>query len=205
MARKRALPKFSGPLSEPIIVDISRPAPILGLTKEPDEKSEDQVARWAVLERYGKLGLLLRHYEIDPKDEHRWFHLSYWLACDFVRGMQLQFAPLAKRGRPSTWKSGLGSHLFSAVEQVKLERGKGLRDAIRILQKRERNRWGGYKASNLETRYREEVRTRKRFAEMMARLSPYANQQSSEMGGLLGISLKAPLGLANPIPPADEK
>lgn len=101
--------------------------------------------------RNEKLELLLDEYEIEPWAENPWRDLCYRLACDHVPGMMLR----SKAGRPRLWQGARGQILFRMVNDLKAERKRGLRDAIRSTKKGLPRLFGAYSERELETRYYE--------------------------------------------------
>jgi hypothetical protein len=112
-----------------------------------------------------RLELLLEHYKISDvptlSDAKRWRALAYALARDFVPGMQVLKRAPRKRGRPPTkkWKeSRIAAHLVEVVESIRLERKKGISDAVRTAKKRYPKAWPGMTADSLVSRYYEAVK-----------------------------------------------
>lgn len=137
---------FVGDLANPIVVDLMK------VIQESSDKLSDAeienfvntAIRRARREQLLKLGKLLPLYKIDSKAPDRWLLLSLKLAEDFVPGMQIHYwASPRKRGRPPKWKGKRSAQLVEAVKRILAERKKGVSDAVRILQKRQPDVWGG--------------------------------------------------------------
>ena len=125
--------RWKGPLSQPItrwpesIARLVEP----GLTPQElrvwiDKQVDD--------ERYGKLLLLLRHYEIEGY--RSWFELAKRLAIESVDGFSVAENPPKRRGNPGRWTKAEGAQLVSEVaalrESTNLKTSQAL-DEIRAL------------------------------------------------------------------------
>jgi hypothetical protein len=164
MALKRAAPKYTGLLADPIYEPILR-----GLFDF--DGSEEKANQRALSRLEEKVPLLFGHYGIDPRDSNRWFTLACALALDHVPGMPVLFARPPQRGRKRTWQSGLGEQLLAAVQTKKAQgAATSTRDAISQLRRSES--WKRYTQQNLETRHREANRRQQEFRKMVAALSP---------------------------------
>jgi hypothetical protein len=100
-------------------------------------------------EQMKKLNLLLDHYDIPRDDGDRWLRLSWELACEFLPGMQ--FTEWQPPKDTWEWRSII---LAARVDVLQEQRNRGIRDAIRTLQKRFPE-WRRYKPKALEARYYE--------------------------------------------------
>jgi len=173
MARKRRAPNYTGALTQPIYLEEDHYKLTGGLGEPIWELDIDAIRKRAA----EKIWLLFEHYKIDPSDEHRWQKLAMSLASEHVRGLQVANRP--KRGRKSTWKTGLGDELVRAVDDVKSRTGKGTKEVIAEL--REEPKWHGfsskkpggrkYSVQKLEARYWETRARQKRLASVQKRLA----------------------------------
>jgi hypothetical protein len=100
----------------------------------------------------------------------------------------LQFANRPKRGRKSTFKTGLGDELVRAVEDVKSRTDKGTKEAIAELLKEPK--WKKYSPQNLEARYWETRARQKKLASL---------QEDWEKGIVFGVDLAALFATAEPL------
>jgi hypothetical protein len=187
MARKRRAPNYAGALAQPIYLEdhfkftggLGQPI------QEPDVAAISK-------ERVEKMRMLFEHYKIDPSDEQSWQKLAMSLALAYVPGLQLANRP--KRGRKSTFKTGLGDELVRAVEDVKSRTGKGTIEAIAELQKEPGGKWKTYTAQSLGARYRETRAWQKALAKALASL-----HQNWEKGIVFGVDLAALSATAAPL------
>jgi hypothetical protein len=126
-----------------------------GSPEEQERLGREEDSR-IVAEQFGKLFLLLDHFQIPRTSHLRWFRLAFHLAREFVPGMGVIDAPISKRG-PKGRRKGTPSDfdLLTAVTRVRLERSRGTADAIRTLRKRQPDLWGRYPAKSLQNRYSE--------------------------------------------------
>jgi hypothetical protein len=176
MARKRRAPNYTGALAQPIYLeDYDKFAGGLG---QPIRERDIAAIRERAEE---KMRLLFKHYKIDPNDEQSWQKLARSLALAHVPGLQLANRP--KRGRKSTWKTGLGDELVRAKSRT----GKGTKEAIAELLKEPK--WKKYTAQNLEARYRETRARQKALASL---------QEDCEKGIVFGVDLAALFATAAP-------
>jgi len=163
MARKRRSPvKYTGPLSKPIDVplkyDFSR-----GLLGALQAIPKDGAKRRARQQLKANLGLLFKHYQIDPRAQDRWYWLSICLASTHVPGMQVFYGAPPKVGAPRKWLEGRGNQLVNEVDAIRKATGKRIGEAIAILREDRAKDWHKHRAQSLETRYREAKRGRKAF------------------------------------------
>ena len=161
MARKRRSPvEYTGPLSKtidvPLKYDFSRGLLGLGAWQAiPKDGAKRRVRQ----QLKANLGLLFKHYQIDPRAQDRWYWLSICLASTHVPGMKIKY--LKPRGRRRTWLAGLGDQLVNEVDAIRKATGKNFREAIAILMGDRTKDWHKHTAQNLETRHREAKRRRK--------------------------------------------
>jgi hypothetical protein len=187
MARKRRAPNYTGALAQPIYVEDYYKARGLG---QPNREVDVAAISKRAVE---KIWLLFEHYKIDLSDEHRWQELVMSLAAAHVPG--LQFANRPKRGRKSTFKTGLGDELVRAVEDVKSRTGKGTKEAIAELLKEPK--WKTYSPQNLEARYWETRARQKALASLQKALASL--QEDWEKGIVFGVDLAALFATAPPL------
>jgi hypothetical protein len=159
-------PKFSGELNKPIVSNLTA---FLLMNSKPSEndlqKFWELESERIVHHQVEKLDLLLNHYGIKPDSEHRWVQLSICLAREIVPGMMVINQTKRSKGRPGKWNSGEGIKLIMHVEEIRKERNRGTRDAIRNMVKRYPDQWGLYKGKerDLEVRYWEAKKYRDQF------------------------------------------
>jgi len=146
MARKRRAPNYTGALAKPICPEDHYK--FTGGLGQPIREPDVAAIRKRAVKQ---MRLLFKHYKIDPNDEQSWQKLAMSLALAHVPG--LQFAKRPKRGRKSTWKTGLGDEWVRAVDDVKSRTDKRTNKAIAEL--RNEPKWKTYTAQNLGARYRE--------------------------------------------------
>ena len=148
---KKALGKFRGQLSSPIIV----PGRMAGW----GPLSPESLKRESAAQRLAKLGLLFSHYRIQPKDKDRFRKLAGCLAKDLVPGMitvEQRSSPyrFERSHRDKRWDV---SRLLDLVQDVQARKGKVL---ARIYDLVKTEKWGAYKGreASLEVRYYEGAR-----------------------------------------------
>lgn len=143
---------YSGQLKDPIVRVDKLKLMLRGGPEDQECLGREEDAR-IVAEQFGKLFLLLDHFQIPRKSHLRWFHLAFRLARQHVRGMEIVEGPPPKRG-PTGRRKGTPSNddLLVALTQVKLERRRGTTDAIRILRKRHPDLWGRFSVKSLQDR-----------------------------------------------------
>jgi hypothetical protein len=95
-------PKFTGPLSEPIVVP-----------KDPAAENVEKATKEISATRMGKLRLLQDHFFGRRSED--WFALSFRLACAYVPGFKI-----ARRGRgaPSKWMYEPAVEVVVAIEKL---------------------------------------------------------------------------------------
>jgi hypothetical protein len=155
---------FTGRLDAPIVMRNHLDLAFENLGEEVQTTIEKESERISA-ERREKLELILEHYHVNTlSDAKRWRVLAYALACEFVRGMHVLKRAPRKRGRPPKWKkSSIAAHLVEVVESIKLERKKGILDAVRIAKKRYPEAWPGITADSPVSRYYEAVKVVSNF------------------------------------------
>jgi len=118
----RSKTHYSGALNHPIVLP-------LGLLYRPTSPIG---AKGILRARLIKLLLLLDHYNIKPNDPACWLKLAFLLAHDHVPGMRVvENAP--QRGAPLKPRDVSGAREnVRIIDDIKLKRGKGVMDAIRI-------------------------------------------------------------------------
>jgi hypothetical protein len=154
---RRTKTHYSGALNEPIVQP-------LGLLYGP---TSPRGAKGILRARLIKLLLLVEHYDIKPDDPACWLKLAFLLAQDHVPGMRVvENAP--QRGAPLKPRDVSGAReSVRIIDDIKLERGKGVMDAIQIALKRKL--LSGSKDS-LEARYYENKKLLGRVEELERRL-----------------------------------
>jgi hypothetical protein len=95
---------------------------------------------------------LLAHYEIEPEEPECWREVAFRLALDHVPGMRVIDQPGRGKGAPRKLHVSRDGKLVDLIEKIKRERKKGIRDAIRIAQKRKQLQGN---ARGIERRYYE--------------------------------------------------
>jgi hypothetical protein len=153
----RSKTHYSGALNQPIVLP-------LGLLYRPTSPIG---AKGILRTRLIKLLLLLDHYNIKPNDPACWLKLAFLLAQDHVPGMKVvENAP--QRGAPLKPRDVSGAlENVRIIDDIKLKRGKGVMDAIRIAL--QRKLLTGSKDS-LEARYYENKDLLRRVEELERRL-----------------------------------
>jgi hypothetical protein len=188
MPRKQPLPRFSGPLAEPICEPTGS-----GILPLPEEERRRRIIKQWVQ----KLDLLADHYGIDQSDPEKWRLVCLYLALDFVPGMQVGLSRPPKPGRKRTWQAGLGDELRRAVQEYLATQPSRIEDAIEHLRKTDA-KWGRYPPQTLAARLREAKRAdRRRRNELAEALLADGNWSLARiaaeyharmaMGGLFGL------------------
>ena len=164
---KKALRKFTGQLSSPILVPSAMaewgPLTPKILTREIDQQ------------RQAKFGLLFAHYRIRSND---WRELARRLAVDLVPGMitiEQRSSPYKKMRshKDKTWTSDRHADLVREVELLRGENKKlKIFTAVNDLVKQQPKKWGQFKGRvpSLVTLYHEGKRKLKKEAELNASL-----------------------------------
>lgn len=150
--------RYSGQLNQPIVLPLGMlyaPTSLIG-------------AKGILRTRLVKLLLLLDHYNIKPKDPACWLKLAFLLAQVHVPGMKV--VENAPRGPGAPQKpldvDGLRENI-RIIDEIDRERGKGVRDAIRMALKRKQLNGS---AKSLEARYYENKDLLRRVEELERRL-----------------------------------
>jgi hypothetical protein len=155
---RRRKTHYSGELNQPIV----RP---LGLLYGP---TSPRGAKLVLRARAEKLLLLLEYYDIKPNDPASWLKLAFLLALDHVPGMRVVENAPRGRGAPLKPLDVSGAHeIVGIIVEIDRERGKGVRDAIRIALKRKQLKGS---AKSLEARYYEAKKLLRRAEELERRL-----------------------------------
>jgi hypothetical protein len=144
-------------------------------------------------EIFRDLARLADHYGIDLSVPERWWNLLYSVLRDGLVQFPPKRRPPRPRGRPPEWTAEKGLELVNAVEHIRAEKarneaaktGKPLKEmgvaaAIRVVQTRFPEKWGGYHADDLRKRYYEAKRVwnlGKRFVEHMRRIDELSGKQ----------------------------
>jgi hypothetical protein len=153
----RSKTRYSGALNQPIVLP-------LGLLYRPTSPIG---AKGILRTRLIKLLLLLDHYNIKPNDPACWLKLAFLLAHDHVPGMRV-VENARQRGAPLKPRDVSGAlENVRIIDDIKLKRGKGVMDAIRIAL--QRKLLTGSKDS-LEARYYENKDLLRRVEELERRL-----------------------------------
>jgi len=165
MPKRKAL--YSGALIQPIVPAID------GLLLLSPKAVIDRyiIGQWSA-----KLDLLLMHYGIRSKEVERWRKLAFCLALDHVPGMRVIYKPGKRKGAPRKWGGSRDIKLVELIEQIRRERGKGIKDAIRIAQKRKHMEGN---ARGLERRYYEAKRRLRPLEELRRRPLPVVHELAS--------------------------
>src|SRR5215831_3605773 len=112
---KRALRKFTGALSSPILV----PSPNAEWGPLSPESLKSEIAK----QRAAKLDLLFAHYGILPNDKDRLPKLATRLAVDFVPGMitvEQRSSPIKRRShKDKTWTIDQYAELVREVDRLR--------------------------------------------------------------------------------------
>jgi len=150
--------RYSGALKQPIVLP-------LGLLYRPTSPIG---AKGILRTRLIKLLLLLDHYNIKPDDPACWLKLAFLLAHDHVPGMRVVESTSRARGAPLKPSDVSGAREnVRIIDEINRERGKGVRDAIRIALKRKQLKGS---AKSLEARYYEHKKLLRRAEELERRL-----------------------------------
>src|SRR5262249_16472586 len=120
---RRRKTHYSGELNQPIV----RP---LGLLYGPTSpRGEKGIFRARLI----KLLLLLEYYDIKPNDPACWLKLAFLLAQHHVPGMKVVVNAPRGPGAPQKPLDVAGAREnVRIIDETDRERGKGVRDAIRI-------------------------------------------------------------------------
>jgi hypothetical protein len=156
MAGKRK-PRYSGALNEPI-------SPIIKGLLISRGFERYVLSQWSA-----KLNLLLAHYEIESKEPERWRALAFRLALDNVRGMRVIDRPGHATGRPRKRDVSRNREFVEVIDRIEHERGKGIKDAIRVAKKREQLKGN---ARGLERRYYESKQSQRHLDDLRRRPLP---------------------------------
>jgi hypothetical protein len=140
---RRSKTHYSGALNQPIVLP-------LGLLYRP---TSPMGANGILRTRLTKLLLLLDHYNIKPNDPACWLKLAFLLALVHVPGMKVvENAPRGPGAPQKRFDVAGARENVRKIDEIKRERGKGVRDAIRMALKRKQLKGS---AKSLEARYYE--------------------------------------------------
>ena len=118
---------------------------------DPEKWIDEQVER----ERYAKLPLLLKDYGIAGQTGRDFMELAMCLAVEFVEGFKL-VEPARKPFRaPGLRTAAAGAQFVAEMEALKEAEGLNTADAIRLIWKIDRARYGKMKERSLRKRYDE--------------------------------------------------
>jgi hypothetical protein len=166
---------YARDLLEPIYI------PAVDILTESDRHVE------AIDRKIIKLLALLDCYGITDY-KHKWFQLSLALAEQHVRGFRVVHEPPRKRGKPRSWKPGLGNaglgndlvrDVNSKIGGKKMTR----RKAIELLQADRSSRWHRYTVQNLVQREREARRAMKECHRLIAGVGQFPERSSGLTAG----------------------
>ena len=156
--RRSSKTHYSGALNQPIVLP-------LGLLYRPTSPIG---AKGILRTRLIKLLLLLDHYNIKPSDPACWLKLAFLLAQVHVPGMKVVENAPRGPGAPQKLLDVAGAREnVRIIDEIKRERGKGVRDAIRMALKRKQLNGS---AKSLEARYYENTDLLDRVEELERRL-----------------------------------
>jgi hypothetical protein len=155
---RRSKTHYSGALNQPIVLP-------LGLLYRP---TSPMGAKGILRTRLTKLLLLLDHYNIKPNDPACWLKLAFLLALVHVPGMKVVENTPRGPGAPQKPLDVAGARgNVRKIDEIKRERGKGVRDAIRMALKRKQLKGS---AKSLEARYYENADLLDRVEELESHL-----------------------------------
>jgi hypothetical protein len=160
-------PRYSDALNRPI-VPVTSGLLLIG--------PKSLVERYIIGEWSAKLDLLLSHYGIGTNEAERWRKLAFCLALDHVPGMLVIEKPRRGKGAPKKWSGSRDREFVKLIEQIRVERGKGVMDAIRIAQKRKRMIGN---TRGLERRYYEAKKRLRPIEEFLKRPLPVVHRLPS--------------------------
>jgi hypothetical protein len=172
---KRALRKFTGALSSPILI----PSPKAEWGPLSPKSLEREIAQ----QRLAKLDLLFAHYHIRPNDKDRFLKLAACLAKDFVPGMitiEHHSSPYsAKKGshRDKRWDLDRYADLVRDVDAY----GGKKEAAIYDLVNKQPEKWREYKGRELSLKslYHEGKRKRKELSDWNASIGLWSRPSNS--------------------------
>ena len=171
MPRKKNPPpvpgrKFVGVLNEPIV----RPKIKLKDLMSSDPAIQEQVysdssGKTIRIKQLLKMEALLEQYGITATDSFRWFLLAYYMATDFVRGMQV-VDQMPRVGRPTQWTLDQQMKLYMDVKHYLIIKGGTAKNAVRQLQKRSE-----YKTRSVDALYFQFKQTKRELAPILKPVS----------------------------------
>jgi hypothetical protein len=182
---KRALRKFTGALSSPILI----PSP----KGEWGPLSPGSLQREIAKQRVAKLDLLFAHYGIRPNDKDRLPKLATRLAVDFVPGMitvEQRSSPYRAKKRPHRDKRWDLDRYADLVRDVDAYEGKK-EAAIYDLVNKQPEKWGEYKGRELSLKslYHQGKRKRKELSGRNASIELWSS--SNKIATITGHSLRS--------------
>jgi hypothetical protein len=168
---KRALRKFTGELSSPILI----PSPKAGWGPLSPKSLEREIGT----ERLAKLDLLFDHYRIRLNDKDRFLKLAACLAKDFVPGMitiEQHSSPYRAKKRSHRDKLWDLHRYAELVQDVNAYGGKK-EAAFYDLVNKNPEKWGEYKGRELSLKslYHEGKRKRKELSDWNASIGLWSN------------------------------
>jgi hypothetical protein len=175
---KRALRKFTGALSSPILIP--------SLKAQWGPLSPKSLEREIGTQRLAKLDLLLAHYSIRPNDKDRFLKLAACLAKDFVPGMitiEQHSSPYRakKSHRDKRWDLDRFADLVRDVDAIRVAYGKQKIFAVICdLVKQQPEKWGKYKGHELSLKslYHQGKRKRKELSDWNASIGLWSPSNS---------------------------
>jgi hypothetical protein len=171
---KRALRKFTGALSSPILI----PSPKAEWGPLSPESLKSEIAK----QRVAKLDLLFAHYGIRPNDKDRLSKLATRLAVDFVPGMitvEQHSSPYRAKKRSHRDKRWDLDRYADLVRDVDAYGGKK-EAAIYDLVNKQPEKWGKYKGRELSLKslYHQGKRKRKELSDWNASIGLWSSSSS---------------------------
>jgi hypothetical protein len=168
---KRALRKFTGALSSPILI----PSPKAKWGPLSPKSLKREIAQ----QRVAKFDLLLAHYRIRPNDKNRFLKLAACLAKDFVPGMitiEQHSSPYRAKKRSHRDKRCDLDRFADLVRDVDAYGGKK-EAAIYDLVNKQPEKWGEYKGRELSLKslYHQGKRKRKPLSDWNASIGLWSD------------------------------
>jgi hypothetical protein len=143
---------LKGPLSPPYFGPLNR---------SPSEAELDSRRLRILIERQERLA---KHYGISGTPPTKWF----WLSVALAKELGLFDTPGKRGAKRSVWTDDEQRELVQKVDAINAERGRGIEDAIRILQRREPK----YRKKDGNTESRKSNPLATRYYEAAGRLKP---------------------------------
>jgi hypothetical protein len=175
---KRALRKFTGALSSPILI----PSP----KAKWGPLSPESLKREIATQRLAKLDLLFKYYRILSNDKDRFVKLAKCLAVDFVPGMitiELRSSPYRakKSHRDKRWDLDRYADLVRDVDAIRAAYpNQKIFAVICDLVKQQPEKWGDYKGRELSLKslYHQGRRKRKELSDWNASIGMWSPSSS---------------------------